>query len=222
MRCLALALTLSGLVLVPLVHSQDKKEPPGGKWEKAIATFEKSDRDKPPPKKAILFVGSSTIRLWKLDKSFPDLEAINRGFGGSHIADVVQYVSRIVIPYQPRLIVFFAGDNDLASGKAPERVCDDFKAFVEAVRKDLPDTKILFLAVKPSLARWKLFEQQKKTNGLIAAYCRSGKGLVFVDVVPAMLGKDGKPRPELFVKDGLHLSEEGYKLWSALLKPLLQ
>jgi len=222
MRCPVLALTLFGFVCFSPAHSQEKKDPNPSKWEKTIEAFEKTDKAKPPPKNAILFVGSSTIRLWKVAQSFPDLETINRGFGGSHIADVVQYTSRIVVPYQPRLIVFFAGDNDLGAGKTPERVFDDFKAFAVTVRKELPETKILFLAIKPSLARWKLFEQQKKANALIEEYCKNNKGLVYVDVVKPMLGEDGKPRPELFVKDGLHMTEEGYKVWSAILKPLLK
>jgi lysophospholipase L1-like esterase len=222
MRCLAPVLVLLGTATLLPAPAQEKKEAQSSRWEKTIEAFEKSDQAKPPPRNAILFVGSSTIRLWKVEKAFPNLEVINRGFGGSQIADVVQYTPRIVVKYQPRLIVFFAGDNDLAAGKTPERVRDDFKAFVEAVRKDLPKTQVLFLSIKPSVARWKLFEQQQKANALIETYCSGMSGVSYIDMVKPMLGSDGKPRAELFVKDGLHLNEEGYKVWGEIVKPLLK
>lgn len=220
MRCLLVSVSLGFAVLLP-AQAQEKKELSPSRWDKAIETFEKSDQDKPPAKNGILFTGSSSIRLWKLDQSFPSLAAINRGFGGSHISDVVHFAPRIVVKYQPRLIVFYAGDNDLAAGKTPERVRDDFKAFVEAVRKDLPKTRVVFLSIKPSPARAKIVEQQKKTNGLIEDYCRGVEGVAYLDVGKALLGADGKPRAELFLKDGLHLNEDGYKVWNEILRPRL-
>ena len=124
------------------------------RWEKDIAAFEKRDRDKAPPKNPIVFVGSSSIRLWDLSKSFPHLTAINRGFGGSHMADAAHFAPRIVLIYDPRLIVLYAGDNDIAAGKTPERVRDDFQAFVKTVHAKLPKVRIVFICIKPSLRRW--------------------------------------------------------------------
>jgi hypothetical protein len=124
------------------------------RWEKDVAAFEKQDRDSPPPRNAVLFVGSSTIRMWDLKKSFPETEAINRGFGGSQLADAAHFAPRIVVKYEPRLVVLYAGDNDIAAGKSPEQVAADFGSFVETVRKGLPMARVLFLSIKPSPRRW--------------------------------------------------------------------
>jgi lysophospholipase L1-like esterase len=206
-------------LLVRVGYSQEA--PAEDRWEKAISEFEKKDKESPPAPGQIVFVGSSSIRLWKLEESFPDLDTLNRGFGGSQVADSVRYADRIVIPYKPRQIVFYAGDNDLAAGKSPEQVRDDFKAFVAKVRAALPEVEIIYLSIKPSEARWKLVEEGRKTNQLIEEFCKAGKDLKFVDVGSPMLGKDGKPRPELYVEDKLHLTPEGYELWASILRPHL-
>jgi lysophospholipase L1-like esterase len=168
-----------------------------------------------------LFVGSSSIRLWKLADSFGELPVINRGFGGSQLADSVHYAERLILKQRPKVVVVYAGDNDLAGGKSPATVAADFRALVKKIHQSLPDTRIVYIGVKPSLKRWNLIDQVRKTNQLIADQCRAGDRLTFVDVDAPMLGKDGKPRPELYQKDGLHLTAEGYALWTSLVKPLL-
>ena len=198
------------------------QEAAADKWEKSIAAFEAKDRSSPPPVGGIVFIGSSSIRGWDLVKSFPDLPAINRGFGGSQLADSVKYVPRIVIPYRPSTVVLYAGDNDIPAGKSPQRIANDFAAFVAAVRSELPDAKIIFLAIKPSPSRWKHYEQQQAANELVRKQCEAGKNLVYLDLVTPMLGGDGMPRKELFVKDQLHLSADGYALWARLLSPHLK
>jgi len=192
------------------------------RWEKDIAAFEKSDREAPPPKNGIVFVGSSSIRRWDLAKSFRGVAALNRGFGGSHLADAVHFAPRIVLKHEPRLVVLYAGDNDIAAGKMPERVAADFRAFVAAVHDKLPKTRIVYLAIKSSLLRWKLIDKIRQANALIEAECKKNDRLLYLDVATPMLGDDGKPRPELFVADGLHLSAKGYELWAKLLKPHLE
>jgi len=197
--------------------------PPGfGRWEKEIQAIEQRDRDKPPPSGGIVFAGSSSIRLWDLAKSFPDLPAVNRGFGGSQIADCTHFADRLVLKAKPRVVVFYAGDNDIAAGKSGAQVEADFRAFAAAVHRELPKTKVVFLAVKPSPARWALFDVQKRANALVASYCKGNGWLQFVDVVGPMLGIDGRPRPELYARDGLHLSEVGYKVWTELVTPQLR
>jgi lysophospholipase L1-like esterase len=198
------------------------EEPQPDKWEKAIAKFEEQDKAAPPPRGEVLFAGSSSIVQWKLKEFFPGKEYINRGFGGSQIADSTRHAGRIITPCQPRLIVLYAGDNDVAGGKTPEQVAADYKAFVAAVRGKLPETKIVFVAIKPSLARWKLVDKVREANRLVAEYSKTKRGLLFLDVFTPMLGSDGLPRGELFVKDGLHMTPEGYKLWTSLLAPLLE
>jgi lysophospholipase L1-like esterase len=202
--------------------AQKKKKPRGPeRWEKAIAAFEKSDAKSPPPKGAILFAGSSSIRLWKLETPFPKLPTINRGFGGSQIADSVHFADRIILKHEPKTVVLYAGDNDVAAGKSPQQVAADFRRFVQTVHKSLPRTRILFIAIKPSLRRWKLVEKMREANRLIAKHCEANDRLTYIDVDTPMLGKDGKPRPELFVKDGLHLSPAGYAVWAKTLRPHL-
>ncbi len=196
--------------------------PAPDRWEADIRAFEELDRKAPPPRDAVLFVGSSSIRLWDLPRSFPGLKAINRGFGGSCVGDSVRFAPRIVLPYAPAVIVFYAGDNDIAAGKAPETVCDDYRAFVKAVHEHLPATRIVYIAIKPSIQRWKLIDAMRAANALIEAAAAADPRLAFVNLEPAMLGANDMPRRELFVADGLHLSAEGYALWAALLAPHLR
>jgi lysophospholipase L1-like esterase len=192
------------------------------RWEKAIEAFERQDKEKPPPQHAILFAGSSSIRRWDLPKYFPDMDVINRGFGGSEIADSLHFAPRIILKHRPRIVVFYAGDNDIAAGKNPNRVFADFEAFVKAVHGELPKTRIAFVSIKPSILRWGLWDKMRKANSLIEAYCKQHDRLVYIDVAGPMLGDDGKPRPELFVTDGLHLNDKGYRLWASLIKPQLK
>ncbi len=192
------------------------------KWEKDIRAFEERDKKDLPPQGGIVFVGSSSIRLWNLKKSFPELPAVNRGFGGSQLADSVTFADRIVIPHKPRMVVLYAGDNDIASGKKPDHVAADFSAFVKKIHDALPEAKITYIAIKPSIQRLALVEKMKSANEKIQETCKRDKRLLYVDIFTPMLGEDGKPRPELFQKDGLHLNAEGYKLWDSILAPHLR
>ncbi|MCY3023257.1 MAG: SGNH/GDSL hydrolase family protein [Planctomycetota bacterium] len=190
-------------------------------FEKDIKQYEAADQKTPPPKGAILFVGSSTIRMWKtLEKDMAPLTVMNRGFGGSQVSDVVYYADRIVIPYQPKSIVFYAGDNDLASGKQPAQILDGFKAFVEKVRTALPDVPIYFFSIKPSPSRAKLWPTAQDANKLVQEYAQKATGVTYVDVATEML-KDGQARPELFLKDMLHMNADGYAIWTRIVKAAL-
>jgi lysophospholipase L1-like esterase len=186
-----------------------------------IAAFEMWDRQNAVPRDGILFVGSSSIRLWQTAESFPNLPVINRGFGGSTIADVNRYADRIVVKYKPRLIVFYAGDNDIAGGKSPQQVFNDFKQFVEYVSKELPESRIVYLSIKPSPSRAKFWPKVEETNSLIEKFVKSNPQLTYVDIATPMLGNDGKPRPNLFLDDELHMNDSGYKIWTEILRPRL-
>ncbi len=192
------------------------------RWEKEIQALEQRDREKPPAPGCIVFAGSSSIRLWDLAKSFPDLPAVNHGFGGSQIADCTHFAERLVLKAKPRVVVFYAGDNDIAAGKSGFQVEADFRAFAGAVHRALPKTKVIFLAVKPTPSRWALFDVQKRANALVASFCKGNDWLHFVDVVGPMLGHDGRLRAELYATDGLHLNAAGYKVWTDLLTPVLR
>lgn len=190
-------------------------------WEPTIKAFEDQDRKSPPRVGGNVFVGSSSIRMWKLDASFPKHSVINRGFGGSQLGDSVRYAERIVIPYKPRVVVVYAGDNDLSAGKTSEAVFADYQAFRNKIHAALPETKIVFVSIKPSPSRWKLHEKALEANRLIREEIAQGKGQVFIDVWAPMLDGDGMPRPELFLKDQLHMNETGYEIWNKLVEPHL-
>lgn len=193
------------------------------RWEKDIAAFEAADRTNPPPKNAILFIGSSSIRMWKtLAQDFPEHRVINRGFGGSQIEDSVHFAERIVFPYQPRLIVMYAGGNDINAKKTPEQVFSDFKAFVETVHGKLPETRIAYISIAPNPARWAQIEQVKTANKLIQDYTRQHPKLAFINVFPHMLGADGQPKPDIFLPDRLHMNANGYAIWKKVVGEFLK
>lgn len=210
--------------MLPLVFALVLAQPadPFARWEMAITTIEKRLQENPNAEGAVFFAGSSSIRLWKLKEEFPGLLTENVGFGGSQIRDTTHFADRILLPYKPKTIVFYSGDNDINAKRTPQQVAEDFRAFTEKVHKSLPNTRILYIPIKPSIARWKQFEQQKQANALVKAQCDKDKRLEYVDIVPGMLGADGQPRPELFVKDGLHLSAAGYAVWKEALKGALK
>jgi lysophospholipase L1-like esterase len=192
------------------------------KWEPAIAAFEKADQAQPPPKGAIVFIGSSSILKWKtLAEDFPRHRVINRGFGGSEIIDSVHFADRIVIPYAPRLVVLYAGGNDINAGKTPEQVFADFQAFADLLRSKLPDTDLDYISIAGNPARWAQVEKVKAANAKIEAFIEGKPHLKFINVFPQMLGTDGQPIPEIFGPDKLHMSPEGYKLWTNIILPLL-
>ncbi len=196
---------------------------PSQLWEREIRAFEAADKECPPPKGAILFIGSSGIRLWKtLAEDFPEYKVINRGFGGSQIADSVYYAERIVFPYKPRLIVLRAGGNDIAAGKTPQQVAADFRAFVEKVHAKLPKTRICFISWNSTPARWPNAAKENRLNQLVKAYIASHKNLVYIDTASSMVDADGKPRPELLAKDRLHCSAAGYRVWTSIVRPYLK
>lgn len=218
MRSLVLVVALALLAPLAARAAQDPPE----HWEPDIRAFERRDREAPPPSGAVLFVGSSSIQKWStVAADFPKTPVINRGFGGSVIADSTYYAGRIVTPYKPRLIVFYAGDNDLASGHTPDQVLADYEAFVDRVRKDLPKTKIAFVSIKPSPSRAALLEKMREANAKVKAFSASKPNLLYVDVFTPMLGKDGAPRAELFGDDMLHMNRAGYELWISILRPVV-
>lgn len=193
------------------------------RWQNEIARLIADDVTNPPPAGATVFVGSSSIRLWKsLADDFPGIRTIRRGFGGSELADSVFYAERLVISYRPKTVVLYAGENDLHGGKAPERVAADFVAFREKIHAALPDARILYLAIKLSPSRAKISEQIRQTNALIAADCATDTRCTFVDVSTPLLNAEGLPRPELFLEDQLHLNPSGYAIWNATLAPFLK
>lgn len=214
MFILALANTWAG-------EGKEYRDP--ARWEKTIASFEKQARENPPPMGAIVCIGSSSMRGWHktIRRDLAPLTVIPRGFGGSNYNDALHYVTRIVIPYKPRAVLVYEGDNDLAQGIAPEKVRDTARAFAEKIHRHLPETRIYFLPAKPSPSRWRLWPAMQRANALIEAMCRGDERLFYIDTASPMLSDDGKPRPEIFLDDNLHMNAGGYEIWTRTVRPVL-
>jgi lysophospholipase L1-like esterase len=206
---------------LPAVSAQQAVDP--DRWESAIQKFEAGDKVHPPAKGGIVFIGSSSIARWtNLAESFPKLRVVNRGFGGSELAESVKYAPRVVLPYAPRIVVLYSGENDLNRGVTPETVAGDFTKFYGLIRSALRDTRVVVIGLKPSLSRWKLRDEMRQTNRMIRTHCEANPGCVYVDPWPSMIGSDGTPKPELFVEDGLHMTPAGYAAWALMLEPHLK
>jgi lysophospholipase L1-like esterase len=183
-------------------------------FEKEILAFEASDKTNPPPKNAILFTGSSSIRLWKtLAQDLPEYRVLNRGFGGSQISDCLHFFNRLVPPYEPEVIVFYCGGNDLNAKKSPETVLNHFKQFVARTRVKLPKTQIAYISIAGNPARWAQVDKVREANRLIREWSATQPNLSFIDVFSPMMGPDGTPQPDIFVADKLHMNEKGYAIW---------
>lgn len=188
-------------------------------WAQDMQRFAAQDQARFPPRDAVLFVGSSSIRLWDtLAQDFPGVAVINRGFGGSEVRDSTWYADRIVYPYHPATVVLYAGDNDLANGRTPEQVGQDTASFIDRVQQRLPKTRIVIISTKPSPSRANLLDAQRQANALVQA-AAARRGAVFVDVFTPMLDAQGQPREALFIQDRLHMNAAGYAIWKQLLAP---
>lgn len=189
------------------------------RFEPDIAAFEAEDSRVRRMPGAVVFVGSSSFRLWAtLHEDLPGIVAINRGYGGSRVYDSVHYADRIVTPYQPRAVVFYAGDNDLQEGRTPQEVARDFAAFVQRVRAAQPGLPIAFVSIKPSPVRAHLLPQVRTANLLIRDYAARDQ-VAYLDVYTPMLDAKAQPREDLFVADRLHMNEKGYAIWANVIGP---
>lgn len=215
-----LLLLLAANVLTGSAYGQDPQNV--NPFEAEIAAFEQADRQNPPPSHAILFVGSSSIRMWKsLENDYPGYAVINRGFGGSQFSDLLHFTDRIVLPYQPRQIFVYEGDNDINAGVTPGTVLQRFKTFVGRVQEQLPDTEIVFISIKPSPARRNVFGQMNSANMLVKSYALLTDGVRYADVFNPMLNGRGQIRGELFIEDELHMNARGYDVWERVIRPYL-
>ncbi len=195
--------------------------PPTPWYEREIRAFEAADEAAPPEPGGVLFIGSSSIRMWTtLREDMAPLPVINRGFGGSKTGEVLAVFDRIVLPYQPRVIVYYCGDNDLGTDSTDaEAAAEGFMAFARRARAERPGVRVVYIPIKASLARWKNWEAMRKANEIVRAYCERTPGVVYVDTVTPTLDGAGKPDAAMFLSDGLHLSERGYEAWTGVVRP---
>lgn len=195
---------------------------PTNSWESELLRIEQGYAQSWSDEGTILFIGSSSIRGWRtLQTDFPGLPVLNAGFGGSQIIDAVYFFDRLVLPVAPHTIVMYSGSNDISVGKSPEQVFADFVAFVDAVHAVFPETRILYISIAPSPARWGQRFNVQRANRLIELYTQTDDRLEYIDVYTHHLGEDGLPRPELYISDQLHMTPVGYALWTELVRPYL-
>jgi lysophospholipase L1-like esterase len=199
----------------------EQNDPDPLRFEDQIASFKNWDSKNSFPEKAILFTGSSSARMWNTAESFPDYPVINRGFGGSHISDVQYFFDDVIAPYNPSVIVLYAGDNDVAAGKSTDQIVDDYKRLSEQIISQFPEISLLFVSIKPSSSRWSLWPQMMEVNNQIEQYSSVNKQLFYVDLATPLLTSDGTPDDSLFMDDLLHLNEAGYDRWNDAIAPVL-
>ncbi|MCB0282662.1 MAG: hypothetical protein KDF60_08805 [Calditrichaeota bacterium] len=200
---------------------QKVKPPDPLRFANEINAFKQWDKKNSFPEQAVLFVGSSSMRMWPTADYFPEMDIINRGFGGAHITDVEYFYDDVLKKYNPAIIVFYAGDNDVAAGMDVDTVYNDFVRFYNRVENDFPAVDFFYIPIKPSLNRWSFWDKMNQTNEKIAEFCRTKENLEYIDTATPMLGPDQKPM-SLFIEDGLHLNKDGYDLWSSIVKPYLK
>lgn len=210
------------LVFITLSVTVEANNPREKMWLPEINAFLKQDSISFPEKNQILFVGSSSIRMWQnLQSYFEGYSLLQRGVGGTQLQDIILFSDKIVFPYSPAQIVLYEGDNDIKYGFTPMEYLEDVKTFVRLVQIKQPNTPILILSVKPSPARDVLKEKYLEVNELLKCYCKDHKMLTYVDITPSVLNPDGEYRISNFLSDKLHLSDNAYKQWAEIIKPHL-
>jgi lysophospholipase L1-like esterase len=210
------------LLLSLVIYTTSKGQNASSIWNDEISQITSNDDQITLQKGLIVFTGSSTIKGWKsLKEDFTGQQILNRGFGGSELSDVVYHFNKVIAKYKPSKVIVYSGDNDIANGKNSEQVFEEFQKLVKLMDKQLPKTELIIFSIKPSLARWDKYGEMKKANHLIKEFAQKKKKVKFVNIEEAMLGKDGKPIADYFESDGLHLNEEGYRVWSEVLKPYI-
>lgn len=211
------------LLIAQLAIAQDIKKP--NPFQSEIDAFAKSDKVKMPDAGRIVFAGSSSFRLWQdVNDYFPGKNILNRGFGGSTLLDLIQYSKETIIQYKPKQIFIYCGENDIADSDTvqPKHVLDRFKTLYKIIRTQLPaNTPIVYLSLKPSIARWSMHERMDDANTLIKNFISTQRNIQFLDVYHSMLGDDGTPLKNIYIADNLHMNANGYKIWQKLIAPLL-
>lgn len=212
-------------VSVSCSPSFTKYEETAKSWEPEIQRLEARDKTEKHREDAILFVGSSSIRLWdNIENDMAPYFVIQRGYGGAKLSDLIFYTDRLVYPHNFRALVVFVA-NDITGGaddKSPQEVLKLYKEVIRVVREKYPTKPIFFVEITPTNSRWKVWPQIQQANSLIKGYCSPSKNLYFIETANAFLNEKGTPNNELFVQDQLHLKQQGYDIWASLIKQQLR
>jgi lysophospholipase L1-like esterase len=206
-----------------IVLSLEAQYDPEVQWGKSITHYERLDSLSTPQPGGILFLGSSSFTIWEdVRDYFPGKNIVNRGFGGSQMSDILHFKERLILPYQPNQIVVYVGENDLDAGESPESVFEEGKQLVSWTREHFPNVQFLFLSVKPSPRRWDLRDKMKDLNLMLAEFALENKFVDYVNIWDPMIGENGRPRNEIYMKDSLHMNANGYKIWQKVMESHLK
>lgn len=211
---------LAALLILFLTLSATAQQKPF--WDE-IQAFRKNDSIRKPKDGMVLFIGSSSFRLWKSAKEdFNNPTILNRAFGGATLADVITYQNDVVLKYKPRKIFLYCGENDIASSEkvTPEIVFDRFKTLYGNIRIQFPETPVYFVSIKPCVLRWNMKDRMIEANRLISEYISTQKNATFVNIWDKML-QGGEPMKDIFIQDNLHMNAKGYAIWTKELAPLV-
>lgn len=193
------------------------------RFEKEIQAFEEQDKENGIDKREILFVGSSSIRMWTtLSEDMQPYKVLNRGFGGATTAEVLQYYNRIIKPYKPKTIVIYVGENDISEGDKPEETVSKNNLLFNRIQEDFKRSKIIYISMKPSISRWHLWEDYKKGNAKIRKICEANDRLFYLESADVMLNDDGSIKKDIFIEDGLHMNAKGYEDWTKMVRNLIK
>lgn len=216
---------ISGVLALWLLFLAPALGQSNASFKKEINRFLHEDSLKMPPRDAILFVGSSSFTKWKdVSEYFPGYTIINRGFGGSQLPNLIYYADKVIIPYHPKQVIIYCGDNDFAydTTVSADIVFERFHTLFDKIREKLPETNIGFVSIKLSPSRKFAWEKFKKTNDLVASFLEEQSNAEFIDITQPMTDKDGHALPGLFLEDQLHMRPAGYKIWKKAILPYLQ
>ena len=193
------------------------------RFQDEVNSYKQADKSNPPQEGCYLFIGSSSMRMWKsLQEDFKDYPVINRGFGGSHFSDVIYYFEDLILTYNPEKIVIYEGDNDIASNKSTGKIMKDLKKLLRMIRNDLDHPDIAIISAKPSPRRWDLKDKYENLNTEIEKLSSKDQDLTYIDVYTYMLNENGRPEPELFMEDSLHMTQKGYEIWKEQIQPFVE
>ena len=209
------------MITSPSVES--KSDAPFARFQNEIDNFIQQDKENSFPINGIMMTGSSSIRMWKsMKEDFPKFPVLNRGFGGATIPEVLHFTGKYIFQHEPQIIVFYCGENDISEGASPEAVFAFFKVFVKVIETRLPKTKLVYISMKPSIARWNLWPQYQAGEKLIKDFVDQNPKIEYMDASISMLGKNGEVKKDIFIEDGLHMNAKGYEGWTNQLKPILE
>ncbi len=222
LHCLLIIFTC--FLAIPIFAETESSQlrPDSRRFATEIANFDKQDAERPVAAGGIVFTGSSSVRFWKVTEAFPDLPVLNRGFGGSVANDLIIYANQVVLRYKPRVLVVYTGGNDLHAKLTTGEAFDDYTKFLTMVHEKLPDTRVIVSSVKVAPIRAEEIEKVKKLNSLLEAWIKEKPWIRWVEATNYLMGPDGQPMENFYRSDRLHLNDEGYAKWNAIIGPVIR